>query len=150
MTATPSPPRMFWFALAANMIWMNASEVWRYFTFVMPMMRAEFPQVANVAPMSLEIFARWAVWDTILIVSATGFFWLMLERFGAKVGNALLAATAYWASVFVIFWFGMLNMSLATPEIVLTALPLAWLELAVAALLTNWFLRRSGRVPSRA
>lgn len=137
---------MFWFALAANMIWMNASEVWRYFTFVMPMMRAEFPQVADIAPMNIAIFLRWAVWDMILILAATGFFWLMLERFGARLANALFAATAFWAGVFVIFWFAMLNMSLAAPDIVLTALPLAWLELAVAALIVNACLRRAGRI----
>ena len=42
--------------LLANFVWINASEVFRYFAFVMPMMRQALPQVPDVAPMSVAIF----------------------------------------------------------------------------------------------
>ena len=48
-------------ALIVNFIWINASEVFRYFAFVMPMMREAFPMVPNVAPMNLPVFMIWGV-----------------------------------------------------------------------------------------
>ena len=119
-------------------LWVNLSEVFRYFVFVMPMMRASLPAVENVAPMSWSIFAIWAVWDTILICTVTGFVWLYLERFGRGLGQALLAGSYAWLAIFVILWLGLYNMNLATPAIVGTALVLSWLEMVVAALIINW------------
>ena len=40
---TPLWGRAFWLTLLCNGVWINASEVFRYFAFVMPMMRDAFP-----------------------------------------------------------------------------------------------------------
>ena len=48
-------------ALIVNFIWINLSEVFRYFVFVMPMMRDAFPNVIDVAPMSIQIFFIWVI-----------------------------------------------------------------------------------------
>lgn len=141
----PFPWRGFlWTALIAG-IWINISEVVRYFALVMPMVREAFPQIVNVAPMDLGVFAVWAVWDTILVLAVAGFVWIYLDRFGASTRNSLLAATFAWAAIFVILWLGVWNMGLTTPSIVAIALPLAWLELAVAALIVNWGRSRFAR-----
>lgn len=139
--ANPLISRAFWLTLLINAIWINASEIFRYFVFVMPMLRDSFPQIENVAPMDLIIFARWAVWDTILLFAVTGFFWIALEGFGRSVRNALIAASAVWLAIFGILWLGMLNMNLATPEIAAIALALSWVELAVAGLIVRYGMR---------
>lgn len=140
-----SPSRWFWIALLANTIWMNVSEVWRYFVFVMPMVRTHLAEVPGVAPMSLGVFAAWGLWDTILIAAATGFFWMFFRQFGLGLLTVLAAATSFWATVFVIFWFAMINMNLASLEIAAAALPLAWLELFVAAVIVRLCVRRGDR-----
>lgn len=139
--ANPLMSRAFWLTLLINAIWINVSEIFRYFVFVMPMLRDSFPQLENVAPMDLIIFARWAVWDTILLFAVTGFIWVALERFGRDVRNALIAATAVWLAIFGILWLGLMNMNLATLEISAIALALSWVELAVAGLIVNYGMR---------
>jgi hypothetical protein len=129
-------------ALLLNMLWINASEVFRYFVFIMPMMRAALPDIPDVAPMDLPTFLIWGIWDTILIFAITGFSWLVFARAGATRANAVYAGTAAWLGIFVILWVGLFNMNLATPAIVLTALPLAWFEMIVAALIVRWCLGR--------
>lgn len=138
----PGVPQALWIALAANFIWINLSEIFRYFAFVMPMMREAFPAIADVAPMNGPIFLMWGLWDTILVASATALSWLMLERFGPTLRSAALAGTAIWATVFLILWLGLWNMNLATAKILGVALPLAWIELFVAALIVRWVQRR--------
>ena len=56
----------------------------------------------------------------------------------------MLAATLFWFAVFVILWLGLYNLNLATVRIVFAALPLAWLEMVVAAILTSALLRKAG------
>ena len=47
-------------------IWVNISEVFRYFVFVMPSMRTYFAGRVGIAEMDLSIFAIWGLWDTVL------------------------------------------------------------------------------------
>jgi hypothetical protein len=129
-------------AFLLNLFWVNASEVFRYFVFVMPMLRQSLSDVSGVAPMNIPVFMAWGVWDTIVIVAIVGVSWLVFERFGTTRVAAIVSATATWLAIFVIFWFAMFNMNLATPKIVAIALPLAWLEMMVAALIVRWCLMR--------
>jgi hypothetical protein len=147
MTQTDRPaltklPAGLGMALLLNLIWVNFSEVVRYFAFVMPMMRAALPGVPGVAAMDVPIFLIWGIWDMIVILAITGLSWLIFERFGATRVAAICAGTAAWLGIFVVLWLGLFNMNLATPEIVLTALPLAWIEMIVAALIVRWAMRR--------
>jgi hypothetical protein len=128
-------------AFLLNMLWMNASEVFRYFAFVMPMMRRTMSVVPDIAPMNVSVFLIWGVWDTILILVASGHSWLILERFGASAKVAVAAGTCVWVAVFLLFWVGLWNMNLATPAIMAVALPLAWFELVIAALIVRWAMR---------
>ena len=145
MTRTPSADagvgsqRLIWSALVANFLWINASEVFRYFALIMPMMREAFPQISDVAPMNFTVFMIWGFWDTILVLAATLLSWLIIERFGNTIAVAISAGTAIWLTVFVILWLGLFNMNLATASIVGVALPLAWFEMVVAALLVRYF-----------
>lgn len=55
----------------------------------------------------------------------------------------VLSGTTCWALLFLLFWIAMLNMNLARLETALIALPLAWVEMIVAALIAQWSARRS-------
>jgi len=48
-------------------------------------------------------------------------------------------------AIFVILWFGMLNMRMATPGLLAVALPLSWLEMVIAALIARWGMVRFAR-----
>ena len=132
----------FTMALIVNFIWINASEVFRYFAFVMPMMREALPMVPGVAPMSLPVFMIWGVWDTILVLTATLLPWMAMRVFGASTLRAVLYGTGVWMAVFVILWLGLYNMNLATVVVLAVALPMAWVEMVVAALVVWWFTAR--------
>ncbi|MEM8653029.1 MAG: hypothetical protein AAGF54_21090 [Pseudomonadota bacterium] len=125
------------------MIWINLSEVFRYFAFVMPMMRDAFPVLPEVAPMNIPVFLVWGIWDTILVLSVCMIAWLSLDKFGTSIKSTALIGTGIWASIFVILWLGLFNMNLATPQILLTALPLAWIELVVAVFIVRWSMLRN-------
>ena len=125
-----------------NLVWINASEVFRYFAFVMPMMREALPGVVDVAPMNLPVFLIWGLWDTVLVVVTTTIIWLGLTLKGSSIGMTIAAGSFVWLTVFVILWLGLFNMNLATPEILGVALPLAWVEMVVAAFITRWNLIR--------
>lgn len=127
------PSRWFWIALFWNFLFMNASEVFRYFAFIMPMIREHLSVIPNVAPMDFGVFAVWGIWDTILIVSVTGFVWMFFDRYGESWKKAVTAGTLIWCAIFVILWLGLYNMNLATGKIVLVALSLSWVELVIAA-----------------
>lgn len=132
-----------WFALGLNFIWINLSEVFRYFLFVRPMMQEALPALPDVAPMSVPIFLVWGVWDSILVVCVTLVSVLALERLGGTLKSIVTIATGIWAGVFVILWLGLYNMNLATAPVLLVALPLAWLEMFVAVHLVAYAMRRS-------
>lgn len=137
-----TPSSAFLIALGTNFIFINISEIFRYFVFVMPMMREAFPQVENVAPMDVPVFMVWGVWMTILLVSTVTIIWLVLDRFGDTITNAVLGGTLVWATIFVLLWLGLYNMNLATPPVIMTALPLAWAQLVISGLITLWARRR--------
>jgi len=129
------PSRVYWIAFIWCFLFINASEVFRYFVFVMPMMREALPTLTNVAPMDLGVFAVWGVWDTILVFAVTGFVWMFFDRYGESWRKAVLAGSLIWCAIFVILWLGLYNMNLAPIKVVLVALSLSWLELVIAALI---------------
>ncbi|WP_420333606.1 hypothetical protein [Roseibium sp.] len=143
LQAAHTDSRTLWFALMLNFVWINLSEVFRYFVFVRPMMQKALPTLPDVAPMSVPIFLIWGVWDTILVISVTLIALLALERFGSAPNTVFKVATGIWASIFVILWLGLWNMNLAPHDVLLVALPLAWLEMFVAVHLVAYAMRRA-------
>lgn len=135
-------PRALLLAAGINVLWVNASEVFRYFAFVQGAMQRAFPQVPDIAPMNVSVFLSWGIWDTLVMLAVTGFSWMFLDRFGGGTRSAVVAGTLVWFAVFVVLWLGLFNLNLATAGIALTALPLAWIEMVVAALIVDWTRRR--------
>lgn len=134
-------------ALLVNFLWINASEVFRYFAFVMPMMREAFPTLPDVAPMNAPVFLIWGVWDAILVVVATLLPWMAMKVFGRSLLRAVVYGTGVWLAVFVILWLGLYNMNLAPLGVLAVALPLAWVEMVVASVIVWTVAGRPGRDP---
>lgn len=136
------PVKAFWIAFVGNMIWINASEIWRYFAIVKPMLHDAFTGVEHVGAVTPTIFASWMIWDTILVLSASGFYWLFLSARANTISSAVFAASAFTITVFGLLWLGVVNMGLAPARFLVAVLPLAWVEQVVAALIVWFTLRR--------
>ncbi len=115
-------------------IWINVSEVFRYFVFVIPRIKSYFPNKLGIADMDLKIFAIWGFWDTILTASLVFIYWLYSRVFGNSNRSVLISGTFTWLVIFVIFWIANANMGLSEWQILMITLPLSWLEMIVG----NW------------
>ncbi|MBV2150124.1 hypothetical protein KRZ98_17920 [Sphingobium sp. AS12] len=129
------PMRSFLLTCVIVSIWVNTSEIFRYFVLVMPMTRETLAMVPDVAPMNLPVFLVWGLWDMLLTVMCVLLTWLYMQVFGANYRSAAIAGTLAWLFFFALFWIAMLNMNLAKPATAAVALPLAWVELVIAAVL---------------
>jgi hypothetical protein len=114
-------------------IWINISEVFRYFVIVMPAMRKDLAVVPNVAPMDWWIFSIWGVWDTILTASIVFITWLCFKTYGKSKKTIFISGATSWAMFFLLFWIGMVNMNLANPKLLFFTLPLSWIETTIGA-----------------
>jgi hypothetical protein len=132
----------FKLALIANFIWINASEIWRYLAVVKPMLHEAFPGRSEIAPFDLPTFGLWSIWDTWLIASATGFYWIYLNWAGRSIRQALIAAALFTVTTIGLIWLGAYNMGLVPANFLLMATPLAWVEQAIAAVIVWWAMRR--------
>ena len=114
-------------------IWVNASEVFRYFVLVRPEMHEYLSTVPNVANMNFAIFAIWGLWDTLLTALYVFLFWLCANVFGNNVKSILISGVMSWCFFFLLFWVGMANMNLSSWGYLLIVLPLALIETLIAA-----------------
>jgi hypothetical protein len=145
LARTTFPWHAFVLTCVITSLWVNASEIFRYFVFVKPMMRSALSAaVPGVAPMDLPVFLIWSAWDTVLVLMSVLFYWLYAQQFGTTLKSALVAGTLNWLFFFVLFWVGLMNMGLAQRGLIAIALPLAWLECVVACWIAQkCFLRFS-------
>ena len=120
--------------LAVN-TWVGISQLFRYFVIVVPMMRAAFPNVEDIVPITWPVVIAWGVWVTIYLAWFVSIIWIFFERFGTTVNIALIAGSMATIPVYGLFWLALYLMSLTTPMIILIALPLAWIELLIAAMI---------------
>lgn len=118
-------------------IWVNVSEVFRYFVIVMPATRKFLISVPNVAPMNWRVFSLWGLWDTVLTIMIVFMFWLVARSFGNNFQSILIASTASWTFLFFLFWVAMFNMSLSSLGLALIALSLAWIEVFIASFISS-------------
>lgn len=119
-------------------MWIHASENFRYFLFVRPMLRDSLSMVPDVAPMNFPVFISWGVWDTTLAAMTVLYYWLYSRVFGASLRSAIIAGTLIWLSSFVFFWHAFANLNLATFADLLVEPPLSWIELVVASVIARY------------
>lgn len=118
-------------------LWVNASEVLRYFVLVMPSLRQSLAAIDEVAPMNWRVFAIWGGWDTLLTCLIVFMFWLFAQRYDNNLRSAIVSGTVSWLFFFVLFWVGMVNMGLADWSLLELALMLSWIELVVASVIAG-------------
>ncbi|WP_299684378.1 hypothetical protein [uncultured Dokdonia sp.] len=123
-------------------IWINISEVFRYFVLVMPRVKAFFDYQPGIADMSWSIFSIWGLWDILLTAILVFVFWLYIQSFGNTNTAVWLSGTLVWGAVFVIFWVATANMGLSNWSILLITLPLSLLEMLVGAWIASRLYRR--------
>jgi hypothetical protein len=123
-------------------LWVNASEVFRYFVIVRAEMQSTLAMVPNVASMDFTIFSIWGIWDTLLTMLTVFLYYLFSEKFGRNTSSIIKSAAMSWAFVFVIFWVATANMNLARWAFIPIPLSLALFELVVATFLTNWLFKK--------
>ncbi|MEM8808076.1 MAG: hypothetical protein AAGF01_18810 [Cyanobacteria bacterium P01_G01_bin.38] len=129
--------RQFILVTLITSLWVNASEVFRYFVFVMPTLRQSLSAIEGVAPMDWGVFAIWGVWDMLLTGLIVFMFWLFAQRYGNNLRSVIIAGTISWLFFFMLFWLGMVNMGLAEWSLLALALSLSWVELVVASLIAS-------------
>lgn len=130
--------KQFIIVVLITSIWVNASEVFRYFLFVMPMMKDYWKGASQgIAEMDMIIFSIWGLWDTLLTVVLVFIVWLYAQVFGKSTRSIILASTLVWTAVFVIFWVASSNMGLSDWGILLVALPLSWIEMVVGGWISS-------------
>jgi hypothetical protein len=142
MKAINLKSRTLWFTFLITTVWINFSEVLRYFLVVRPAIQVDLAMVPNVVPMDLGIFLIWGVWDTILTCMLMWFVWLCSRQFQSKLTAVALAGSSMWISFFLLFWLGMVNMNLATISLAAIALPWALVEMLIAAWITHWCFQK--------
>ena len=118
-------------------IWINISEVFRYFVLVRPRTKAFFNERDGVAEMDFGIFSIWGFWDTLLTALVVLVFWLFAKSYGNNQKSIFIAGLIVWAAVFVIFWIATANMGLSNWSILLITLPLSLLEMLVGTWLAS-------------
>ncbi|MEM9090948.1 MAG: hypothetical protein AAGC93_19650 [Cyanobacteria bacterium P01_F01_bin.53] len=124
-------------------IWINISEVFRYFILVRPETQTTLAAIPNVADMNWGIFAIWGVWDTVLtaFVVLVTWLWLRLDPAASRIQLAMTAGSTAWL-LFLLFWVAQANMGLARWAFVPVPLVLSWLEMVVGAYIAAALLNK--------
>jgi len=133
-------------------IWVNISELIRYFSYVRPQMQEHFPSIPNMGRIwDLQIIAVWGFWDTLITCLYVFLFWLCAQAFGNNRKSVLISGFMSWAFVFVLYWVASANMYLASWSNLPVVLPLALLETLVASYIASkLFSRQNFNFESRA
>ncbi len=125
--------RSFLWIVLLTSLWINLSEVLRYFLWVRPNTQAYFADRLGIAEMNVLIFSIWGIWDMLLTASLVFTLWLCARQFGNNGIAIWIAATQTWITLFVLFWVATANMGLASWSSIWMTLAWAWLEMVVGA-----------------
>jgi hypothetical protein len=135
-------PNQFLKTILLVSIWINISEVFRYFVIVMPVLRKHLSVISNVLPMDWVVFSIWGIWDTILTTGVVFITWLCLNVYDKSIRIILIAGTTSWAMFFLLFWVGIVNMNLSKINLLAWTLPLSWIETTIAAWITIKLIKK--------
>lgn len=139
----PFNPRQFVIVVLITSLWINASEVFRYFVLVMPRVRGYWNNLEGIADMNWIIFSIWGVWDMLLSAFVVFLVWLCLQVFTSKTKSIAVSTILGW-TLFVIFWVAAGNMGYSDWSILWITLPLSLLEMGVAAAIATKLYTRYG------
>jgi len=135
--------RQFGIGVLMVSIWINISEVFRYFVIVRPKVQHFFNFQEGIAEMNGVIFLIWGFWDMLLTLMVYGSYVLFVYYYGDTRRAIVPAATFSWLFLFVLFWIAMANMGLSNWSTLGMVLPLCWIETFVASIIGSWLLRKN-------
>jgi len=138
----PFPFRSFFSTCFLANVWIGISQTLRYFIVVVPIMRAAYPENNEIVPINVPVILAWGIWVTIYLFWATSSIWIYFERFGTTIRNAVIAGSLATIPAYGLFWLALYLMNLATAKVILIALPMAWFELIVVALIVRSRINR--------
>ncbi len=126
-------------------LWVNASELVRYFGYVRPKMQEYFSNIPQMGTIwDVQILAVWGFWDTLLTALYVFLFWLCAQIFGNNKKSVLISGFMSWAFFFVLYWVASANMYLANWSNLIVVLPLALIETLVASYIASkLYLRKN-------
>lgn len=111
-------------------IWINASEVFRYFVLVIPKVKDYWNNLESIADMNWIIFSIWGLWDTLLTTFIVFISWLCFQVFD-KIKSIAIASLLGWM-LFVLFWIAAANMGFSSWSLLWITLPLGLFEMIIA------------------
>lgn len=129
MSAAKFDTKQFVIATLLVNIWVQLSETIRYLIFVVPRLDANAHTVPEATGWVLLI---WIFWGTLLSGLVVFLFLMFVAVFGNSIQTILKSTTISWAFVFVLFWVGVSNMGFSEWKLLLTTLPLSWIEIFMA------------------
>lgn len=119
-------------------IWVNVSELVRYFGYVRPKMQEFFSYIPEMGKIwDIQILAVWGFWDTLLTCLYVFLFWLCAKVFGNNLKSIVISGVMSWAFIFVLYWVATANMLLAAWSNLLVVLPMALFETLVASFIAS-------------
>ena len=123
-------------------LWVHVSEVFRYFIFETPYLRAFLQPLPDIAPMSLGIFSVWGGWDTLLTFDIVLLFWLYAQKYGNNQRSVIVSALLAWLTFPLLFWWALPTMGMAPLSLLLLTLPLNLVECMVATWIASALFRK--------
>ncbi len=123
-------------------LWVQASEIFRYFVLVIPRVKTFWNDLGTIAHMDILIFLIWGVWGTVLTGMVVYFFWLYAQVYGNNRKSIWISGILSWMFFFVLFWIGAANMGYSDWSILWITLPLSLIELIVASWIASLLFKR--------
>lgn len=137
----------FWLIVILTTLWINASEIFRYFVLVRPKTKSYWNHLEGIADMDVIIFLIWGVWDSILTLFVVLITWVCWKAFDSAREGISYASMLTWV-MFVLFWVATANMGFSSWEILWITLPLSLLEMIVGAFIAYRLLEKYRLRPS--
>lgn len=125
-------------------IWVNISEVARYFIYVKGKMDSFLHMVPNIGLIwDVEVLIIYAVWDTLITAYFVFIFCLCMKVFGNNMKAIFVSALTSWM-FFVLFWLILIGMQLGEWSTMITILPFTLLETIVASYIASRLYAKRG------
>ncbi len=134
------PPK-FLFIVLITSVWVNISEVFRFFIVVLPEMKQYLSLIPNVIPVNWIRFLIWGIWDTILTIVLVYIVWICSQYFGKTKRTIFVSSTICWITFFLLFWIALANMNLSKLSLLAYTLPLSWVEMVIGAWISTNLLK---------
>ncbi len=114
-------------------IWIHAAEVARAMLVAFPMMEEFYAGKIDIGPMGVSNAIIWGVWDTMIASTLVFIYWLCAQVFGRNLKSIFISATVTTLATIGVFWVGSVNSGLGTWDMAFVLIPIAWVEMLIAA-----------------